>query len=114
MIEDDQFNRSHARKTDPETSHAAAESAQGIAADHCRTILHTLGWNSRPLAVEQLEALCGLTKWQISRRMSDLKKAGKIEESEERHRNQNGRSAIKWKIVARPLREELRLTSETA
>ena len=91
------FHREHARTTDPEESHQSSAQAEILANEHCRIVLRTLEIAvGEPLAVEQIEALCPLTKWQISRRMSDLKRRNLIEDSGQKHRNSNGRLAAKW------------------
>ena len=101
------FPLEHARTTDPVESHQSSAQAETMAKEHCNIILRTLGVAvGEPLAVEQIEALCPLTKWQISRRMSDLQKRNLIEDSGLKHQNANGRRAAKWQKVLPAFRLE--------
>ena len=61
-----------ARRTDPETSHAAARRAKHFADSHAGRILLALQLHG-PSSARRLEQLIGLTLVQIDRRVSELR-----------------------------------------
>lgn len=67
-----------ARRTDPATSHMAAESASELRARHQRFILDTLRSHGR-LGKSGIAARSCLTEYQVSKRLCELERAGKIE-----------------------------------
>ena len=67
----------------------------------CSRIIGIMKRAGQPMAVEQVMVYAGdLKKDQIWRRMSDLKNNGLVEPSGTKHKNRNGRSAIRWQVVA--------------
>lgn len=64
-----------ARRTDPVTSHAAAERAADFSTSHAGRILLALQLHG-PRSPWELSQLIGLTIVQIDRRLPDLKKLG--------------------------------------
>lgn len=66
----------HARTSDPFTSHAAAESLQEFAGGHCDRILACLERHG-PQTKDEIAERTGLNAVQVDRRLPDLKKAGK-------------------------------------
>ena len=64
--------RPRARRTDPETSHAAARRAKHFADSHAGRILLALQLHG-PSSARRLEQLIGLTLVQIDRRVSELR-----------------------------------------
>lgn len=93
------WTRSHARRTDPDTSKAAAESVQTAASRHEAAILAELAVSSVPLAAEQLADRLGLDHVQVNRRLPDLEHAGVARKTDERHQNRSGRWAVKWEAI---------------
>ncbi len=94
------FTRTHAHSDDPSTSKEAAASAETSAKSIAETVLRKLVEVGRPMAVEEIvERLPDHGHYQVARRVSDLKKAGKIEPSTLTHRNRNGRKATMWRVV---------------
>lgn len=91
--------RRHARRLDPSTSHQAAVVAESMAASHAAEIHAIVERSPRPLAVEEIAARSSLESLQVTRRVSDLKNAGKLRDSGHRHVNANGRQAIMWEAV---------------
>jgi hypothetical protein len=96
-----------ARVTDPVTSHAAAADAKAFSRAHARVVETVLDYaRGEALAVEEVARRCPstspLTSAQVTRAMSQLKNAGKVEESGERHRNQSGSTAAKWRFPVKP------------
>lgn len=69
------FTAPHARRSDPETSHKAAERAPQFATSHAGRILLALQLHGERSAHE-LSQLIGLTVVQIDRRLPDLAKLG--------------------------------------
>lgn len=67
--------RHRARRTDPATSHAAAERSNAFAGSHVDKIVHALKLHG-PSSPARLEWLTGLTLVQIDRRRQDGIKAG--------------------------------------
>lgn len=66
-----------ARRTDPVTSHEAAEKARqtGLADNHRAAILNVLSAHT-PLTAGEIGHTIGLTNVQVCRRLSELEKAG--------------------------------------
>jgi DNA-binding MarR family transcriptional regulator len=64
-----------ARKTDPETSHAAANRAP--VAGHCAKVLKALA--SGPAGQTEIARRAGMTVAAVSKRLPDLRRAGLIE-----------------------------------
>lgn len=94
------FSRTHARRTDPATSHAAAESVVDITQSIQWQVMGVLIDADKPLAVEQIvDRMPHLEKDQVWRRVSDLKNKGWVEDSGELHGNRNGRSATRWRVT---------------
>jgi predicted ArsR family transcriptional regulator len=67
-----------ARRSDPETSHAAARNAEKFAASHAGRILAGLKTHG-PRTAHELAQLIGLTVVQIDRRTVELQRAGYID-----------------------------------
>lgn len=63
-----------ARRSDPVTSHQAAEGAQAFAGSHCSRILRALA--SGPATPHELADATGLTVVQIDRRLPELAREG--------------------------------------
>lgn len=64
-----------ARRSDPSTSHQAADGAAAFAGSHCSRILRALA--SGPATAHELADLTGLTVVQIDRRVPELEREGK-------------------------------------
>lgn len=84
-----------ARTQDPGTSHEAAASSKELRSRHHKIILEVFGPGSR-LASEQVADRAGLTHWQVTRRMNELERAGRLEKTEEKHVNRSGRKANRY------------------
>lgn len=85
--------RPRARRTDPDTSHAAAASMLDAAREHHALILRALDECQHPLSAEQIAARLELTHVQVNRRMSELRGAGLIEPTDQRVPTATGRTA---------------------
>lgn len=90
------------RRTDPDTSRAAAEDAvESITARHRAMIMATLRRAGiGALAAEQIADLAGFESHvAVNRRLPELVRAGVIERTSEKHINRSGSSAYRYKIV---------------
>lgn len=86
-----------ARRSDPDTSHAAAASVvAGLSRQHA-SVLRVLATAGRPLAAEQISDIAGFDCW---RRMNELVAAGHIEQTSGLHRNRSGRAAHQFCLTA--------------
>ena len=66
-----------ARRTDPETSHQAAERARRFVAGHARAVL--LALEAGPAGQTEIGRRCGLLPHQVNKRLADLAKVGVVE-----------------------------------
>jgi predicted ArsR family transcriptional regulator len=85
-----------ARKSDPETSHAAAASMYEAHKDHHYWILASL-W--RPMTIYELAKLTGLTHVQVARRMPELEQMGKARATGETRTGDSGRECRLWERI---------------
>lgn len=98
------FAREHAHGDDIDTSHIAAERAEGLAAKHKALVYAVLHQNG-PLASEQIAAKTGLDPLQVMKRISDLRNENAVVDSGERRQTRTGRPAAVWKLA--PVQLEL-------
>lgn len=87
-----------ARRSDPDTSHAAARAAQTLGSRHAHDIVEVMARAAAPLAAEQIADRVGLTSVQVNRRLRELVDLEVIEPTEHRHRNRSGRHAVQFRI----------------
>ena len=92
------FATTHAHRSDPATSHEAAWAAQGIAERH-KFIIFTMLLFYGPLTSAEISDHCELDYHQIARRISDLKRDGKVQDSGETRPSPGGRRATVWRLV---------------
>lgn len=86
------------RKTDPETSRAAASSMQAIVPTHHALICQILA-NGPMIPEEIADHTDGqLQRYEVCKRMKELERLGRVEVCGE-GRNRNGRKARKWRLV---------------
>ena len=95
---DKHFAKTHARTTDPSTSHMAAARAPSLAKQHC-ALIHEILMRLAPLTAEEVSCCCDLSHAQVSRRLVDLRKDSKIMDSGFKRLT----SADRWAIVWRPI-----------
>jgi predicted ArsR family transcriptional regulator len=88
-----------ARRTDPATSHAAAEQAGGLAERHERQILAAL--LDGPLGASGIAKLCGLLPHQVGKRLAKLERDGRITQTGRVVSSASGRGEREWKVAAR-------------
>jgi predicted ArsR family transcriptional regulator len=84
-----------ARNSDPATSHQAASQARELQADHYRLILATLRRHGA-LGKDGIASRCGLTAYQVSKRLTELDRLGAIRATGETVRSTAGRSEREW------------------
>ncbi len=95
------WTRRHVHRGDPDTSRAAAKSVVSSAKAHRQQVFRVLFASNNPLAVSELEARMPLKRYQIARRLSDLRNDKEIADSGFRHMNSNGRQEVKWQVCPR-------------
>lgn len=66
-----------ARRTDPDTSHQAAERARRFVTGHARAVLVAL--EAGPAGQTEIGRRCGLLPHQVNKRLADLAKRGLVE-----------------------------------
>ena len=99
------FAHTHAHRSDPATSHEAARTAQGMAERHKHIICAALFW--RGLTSQEISNMCELNYHQVARRISDLKRDGKVQDSGETRRSPGGRRATVWELAPQPRKERV-------
>lgn len=95
MIERDARRR--ARRTDPHTSHAAAEQAGSIANQHQKIIWEYLdAIFPRSAIVDEIAKGTKLTPYQASKRMKELSEANRIRWTGDTRKGKSGRAQRCW------------------
>lgn len=86
-----------ARRSDPETSKAAARQSHGVAAEHRRVILGVMraggDWTANEIAER-----CGLTSVQVCRRFAEMRDDGAIRETVHTRPTPSGRPAQAYEV----------------
>lgn len=88
----------HARATDPETSHGAAQRVAEFAGTHCERIIKCLPMYG-PQTNDEIATRTGLTPVQVDRRLPDLEDRGEAEPTGETRLSRAGRSERIWRAV---------------
>lgn len=95
-----------ARNSDPETSHEAAakHNRSGNSAKHCIIVLRLVRLSPGLTAVElhASQDVSDLERHEISRRLSDLERAGQVQKGPERKCEIRGTSMVTWYSVEQP------------
>jgi predicted ArsR family transcriptional regulator len=87
-----------ARRTDPGTSHQAAQAAASFAGTHCERI-YTALIQCGPMDPEQIAAMLGMEPYSVRKRLSDCKKAGIAEPTGELVPTTSGRHQRVWRAL---------------
>ncbi len=93
MLQD--FAQTHARTTDPETSHEAAERALEFALGHADRI-HACLQAHGPQTKDEIADRTGLSPVQVDRRLPDLRKAGRAFPTGDVRQSHAGRAERVW------------------
>jgi len=89
----------HARNTDPNTSHEAAAAIEPKLGALCIRIRDTMALH-KPMIHDDLAQLMGLNPEQVHKRLSDLRDAGVIRDTGRRERSlRTNRNQIVWEVV---------------
>ena len=88
----------HARRTDPDTSHDSAGRVREFAGGQCADILLRLR-RFGPLGAEQIAAIIGIDAYAVRKRLSDLEHAGLAYPFSETRKTASGRSERIWRAV---------------
>mgnify|MGYP000001587249 CR=1 FL=1 len=83
------------RKTDPITSHEAAEAIKPVVSHHFQTILECLQTYG-PLGKDGISAMTNLDSNQVARRLNEMNKLGLIKLTGKTVRSNSGRSEREW------------------
>ena len=93
------FDTPLARRSDPATSHAAADAAVSLAhADRARILAHLRAIWPDAETYRDIAAATGLERHAVGRRLSELRRAGMIVEAGEK-RMDSGRMGLSWTAV---------------
>jgi len=84
-----------ARKSDPVTSHMAAERVAEFGKGHCAIILQCL-LKHGAMTVDEIAKHTNLQSQQINKRMPDLKRAGKATPTNSMRMSASGRNERVW------------------
>jgi predicted Rossmann fold nucleotide-binding protein DprA/Smf involved in DNA uptake len=87
------------RRTDPATSHAAAEQAGCLTERHERQIV--AGLLDGPLGASGIAKLCGLLPHQVGKRLAKLERDGRIVQTGRVVTSASGRGEREWMVAAR-------------
>lgn len=88
-----------ARRTDPPTSHEAADKAASFAPSHCGRIMACLDrYHPYAATYEQISNATGLERHACARRLPELERAGRIVRVGE-GKLANGNSATAWRVA---------------
>ena len=92
-----------ARRTDPPTSHAAAQSAvqSGLISRQCRECLEVVRMHPGLTSAElgDVSNMGSKARWIFARRLPDLEKAGLVRKDEARVCTINGTKAVTWEAL---------------
>lgn len=88
------FDAPRARRSDPDTSHEAAESAKELAARHHRMILSALSIG--PCGKDRIATRTALNGVQVCRRLSEMERAGLIKPTGRNVKSTAGRNEREW------------------
>ena len=87
-----------ARRTDPCTSHEAAQAAASFAGTHCERI-HTALIQCGPMDPEQIGAMVGIEPYSARKRLNDLKRVKLAEPTGDVVPTVHGRSQRVWRAL---------------
>ena len=100
MTQLDLLTTPSARRTDPATSHAAAESARELALRHHQAIIKALGIFGC-MGKDQIARRLGLDPVQVARRLPELQRQGRVTTTGRTVTSNTGRSEREWSVVYR-------------
>jgi predicted ArsR family transcriptional regulator len=87
----------HRRRSDPDTSRAAARSMVGSVDSLLQRIVQAFR-DRGPMTRTEVAAIVGLSDYQASKRISDLKNVAAIVDTGERRPGPSGRAQIVWRV----------------
>lgn len=94
----DIFERTHARRSDPETSRQAARSMAALAETQRETVYYSLLRYGLPLTADEIAVREHMTIEQVCRRLADLQRLGRAEPTEDTRATRSGRAARCWRL----------------
>ena len=99
MTQGDLFSTTHARRSDPKTSKAAASSMAHTASAQADILYWSMVRAGRGLTADELAMREKMTIEQVCRRLADLQKKGRAEPTEDTRTTRSGRAARVWRVV---------------
>lgn len=90
--------RSHARRTDPGTSHEAAARVREFGGGHCAAVLACLRKHGG-CTIDEIAKRTELTAVQVARRLPDLEKLMKAQPTGETRLSASGRPERVWDAI---------------
>ena len=96
----DLFDPSRARRTDPGTSHAAADQAKQLARAHQSMILEVMRDAGCELGAEQIADRIGLASYQVRKRLPELQDQHLIEIAPGERKTSSGRTERLWRLAS--------------
>lgn len=90
--------RTHARRSDPGTSHESAARLKEFANGHCATILSALREHGAQ-TIDEIAKRTNLTSVQVARRLPDLGKAGYAAPTGDTRMSASGRPERVWVAI---------------
>ena len=91
------FATRHSRRTDPETSHAAAASLTSVETHKALILAYLKSIAPRSEIFESIASAVHMEPHAVARRLPDLMRDGLIERTEETRRTSTGRTARCWR-----------------
>lgn len=92
------FDPPRARRSDPQTSHAAALAAETFAGKHASAIFAWLADHPAGGTKDEIAAGTGIDAIAVARRIAELRRAAGVYDSGDTRRTPTGRAAIVWKV----------------
>lgn len=92
------FSRTHARRSDPATSKAAASSMHRTAAAQAETVFWSMVRAGQAITADEIAIREAMTIEQVCRRLADLQRDGRAEPTEDTRATRTGRQARCWRV----------------
>ncbi len=98
MEQTHRFALTHARRTDPRTSHEAARSMLAGSEAQRESVYWALLRGSRPMTAHEIATSSGLTQVQVCRRLPERESDGRAEPTNDTRPGPTGRASRCWQL----------------